>query len=387
VEAKKEKRRQFTVSAAMGKKLIAASDSLKAEEYEQAREILDALEARAKRLNPYERALTFQMLGFLESSQDQYEAALGFFEKSLVEDALPEGAQVSMRFNVAQLYLATEQYASALKTLERWFEEAEKPTSVAYYLMALAHYQLGEIRQAIQPALRAIKMADEPKEPWYQLLAGLYFENKQYSKAVAPLKALVALNPKKSYLTQLSALYANVGKEEKALAVLQLAYQEGYLDRDNELRQLAQLYLYHGLPYRAGTVLEKGLEEERIEADAKAWEMLANSWLMARELDRALDPLAKAAALAEDGNVYARLGQVLLEQESWSDAAAALAKALEKGALDDEGTANLLLGISLYHQDRRQQARRYFGAAQASESARESAVKWLRLLDRESQKS
>jgi tetratricopeptide (TPR) repeat protein len=384
-EKKKEKRKQYTVDEVMHKKLTGAMEHLQAEDYGAAAEILNPLAKRSEKLNPYERALVFQILGFVESSQERYEKALEYFEKCLAEDALPEGGQLSTRFNTAQLYLATEQYVKAAKTLELWFEEAESPTSVAYYLLAIAYYQTGQIDRAISPAKQAVANSDEPKEPWLQLLAGLYFEKNQYANALKPLKQLVVLYPKKSYWVQLSALYSQLDREEEALAALQLAYDQGFLDLDRELRQLAQLYLHHGLPYRAAFVLEKGLNDEVVESDAESWEMLANSWLLAQESERALEPLAKAAQLAESGDGFVRLGQVHLEREEWDQASAALATGLEKGDLDDPGGVNLLLGIAFYHQNQLERARKHFGAARSSESSEKSARQWLELMDQESQ--
>lgn len=378
-------RKQYTVSESMHKKLTAALEALQEEQYAKAETVLKGLEGRTDRLNPYERALIYQMLGYLESGREKYKSALVYFEKCLAEDALPAGGQLSTRYNVSQLYLATEQYEKAASTLEQWFREVEKPNSTAYYLLAVCYYQLQKLEEALVPAKQAVDLAKEPREPWLQLLVGLYFEARQYANAVEPLETLLTINPKKTYWTQLSNLYAHLGKEERSLAVMQLAFSQGYLEADRELRQIAQLYLYHQLPYRAALILEGGISEERIEEDVQAWEMLANSWLLAREYDKSIDPLARAAELSPEGNLYARLGQVHLDRESWEPAADALTEALVRGELDDPGNTNLLLGIALYHQKQTERARRYFAKAASDDKTRESADKWLQLLERESQ--
>jgi tetratricopeptide (TPR) repeat protein len=386
-EAKKKDkdkdRKQYTVSESMHKKLTAALEALQAEQYPEAEAVLKGLEGRADRLNPYERALVFQMLGYLESGRERYEPALEYFEKCLAEDALPAGGQISTRYNVAQLYLATEQYEKAARTLEKWFGEVEKPNSMAYYMLAVCYYQLEQVEKALVPAKQAVDLSDQPKEAWLQLLVGLYFEARQYENAVQPLEVLLSVNPKKTYWTQLSNLYAHLGKEKRSLAVMQLAYGQGFLESGRELRQLAQLYLYHQLPYRAGRVLEEGLAAKTIEQDVHAYEMLANSWLLAREYDKSISPLERAAELSPEGNLYARLGQVHLDREGWSEATDALTKALEKGKLDDPGNTNLLIGIAYYHQKQTERARRHFVVATSDESTRESADKWLQLLERE----
>jgi Tfp pilus assembly protein PilF len=252
-------------------------------------------------------------------------------------------------------------------------------------MLAIARYQAGDARGAIEPANTAVEIAKSVREPWLQLLVGLYYEVKEYERAEQPLEALIMLNPRKAYWTQLSSLYAHLGKEPRSLAVMQLAYEQGFLEQDRELRQLAQLYLYHEIPYRAAKVLEKGLDDEILEEDVDAYAMLANSLLVAREYDAALDPLSRAAELSDEGNLHARLGQVLLDREEWRPASSALYKAIQKGALYDLGSAKLMLGIAFYHQQRTTNARRYFLAALEHDSSRESAQKWIVLLDRESQ--
>jgi tetratricopeptide (TPR) repeat protein len=381
----KDAGKNFTVSEQMHKKLTAAHEALESDDYKKAATVLRELEKRAKRLNPYERALIYQMLGMSQAGQEKYEQALVYFEKCLVDSALPSGAIVSTRFTIAQLYMATDEFGKAAQTLEKWLKEVETPNANAYYLLAAAYYQLEEVDKAIGPAETAIRIAKKPKPPWLQLLVGLYYETKQYPKAVKPLETLIMIDPKKGYWTQLSSLYAHLEQEEKSLAVMQLAYAQNYLVKNNDLRALAQLYLYHSLPYWAGLVLEKAKEDGFVDEDAMYWEMVANSWLLARELDRALEPLQTGAELSEKGNLYARLGQLYLEREQWLEASEALKMAIDKGGLSDEGTTHLLLAITYYHQKKYSSSTRNLKAARLSknETIRKSAGQWLLLVERD----
>lgn len=380
---KKKERAQHTVSEAVAKKLTPALEALTSGDYEEADRLLKALEDRADRIRPYERALVYQMLGYLEAGQERYPEALVYFEKCLAENAMPPTTQLQTRFNVAQLYMASDKFAEAVVALELWFAEAENPLSPAYYLLAVAHYQNDDVSLAIAPAEKAVEIATTVREPWLQLLVGLYYETEQYAKAQQPLEALIMLNPRKAYWTQLSSLYAHLEQEPKSLAVMQLAYEQDFLETDRELRQLAQLYLFHSIPYRAARVLEKGLADGIVAEDVDVFAMLANSWLLAREYEAALSPLEKAAEMSPKGDLYARLGQVLLDREQWKAAAKALSAGLAKGGLTDRGTANLVLGMAYYYQQRAIQAKRYFSLALREENSRETASQWLLLIERE----
>jgi tetratricopeptide (TPR) repeat protein len=155
------------------------------------------------------------------------------------------------------------------------------------------------------------------------------------------------------------------------------------LTEDKELRRLARSYLYHDLPYPAAKVLEKGLAEGAIEADADSFELLANSWIAAREYDRSLPPLQKAAELADDGNLFVRLGQVHLQREEWDEAAERIRQGIEKGGLEEPGNAQLLLGIAYYNAERVTQARASFARARRHDSTRAEADRWITHIEKE----
>jgi uncharacterized protein HemY len=91
--------------------------------------------------------------------------------------------------------------------------------------------------------------------------------------------------------------------------------------------------------------------------------------------------------MSDAGNLFVRLGQVLLDRESWGDAAVALSAGIAKGELHDAGSANLMLGIAFYHQSQSDEARKYFAEARSGDTSRESAAKWLQLLDKDGESS
>jgi tetratricopeptide (TPR) repeat protein len=381
-ERESTRRRSFTVSEWSAKKLSKAHELLAEDKYSDARRVMDEM-ARRKSLSDHERALMWQTVGYIQSSQEHYEKAAESFEKSLALDALPDGVTVNMKYNLGQLYLSLERSQAAVKILEEWFELVENPAPTAYYLLAMAHLQNESFDAALRYAEEAVSRASAPKENWLQLLLSLRFQHKDYRGVAELLETLVTHFPKKRYWTQLSAVYGELREDEKALATLELAYTQKYLTKDHELMNLAQRYLYHEIPYRAARVVEKGLDEGVIESDADAWELLADSWLQAREYGRAVLPLRRAADLSEDGELYVRLAQVHLEKEEWSEARLALQKAFEKGKLENPGSAHLLMGIASYNSNDVVAARSAFDRAAEYEKTRKAARQWQKHVRRE----
>jgi tetratricopeptide (TPR) repeat protein len=125
------------------------------------------------------------------------------------------------------------------------------------------------------------------------------------------------------------------------------------------------------------------MADQVVKADAAAWELLANTWLYAREPDRALEPLIKAAELSGSGDLYLRLAQLYLGREDWEAARRAVDAGLQRGKVTDRGAAEIMIGIVEYKSNRLELARQAFLRAAAYEKSRDAATRWLEILTRE----
>ncbi len=382
-EERAEATKTYGVHTRTAKRLVAVVALLEAEQYAEARVKLE--QQNFKYMNPYERAVAYRLLAFAAFGSEDLEGTVGYFEKVLEQEALPIDDEANVRFNVAQLQAALGRWEEVTRTLQLWFRYVEEPNPLGYYMLAIAYYQLDDHDRALEPAKKAVEFSPEPREAWLQLVAALYIEKEDYANATRVLEELVTNFPKKQYWVQLSLIYNARGNYENSLAVQQFAYALGLLTEDQELRRLARSYLYHQLPYPAAQVLEKGLTDRAIDAGVDALELLGNCWIAAREYDRSLEPLRRAAVLSEDGKLYMRLGRVHIQREQWKEAADFLRLALKKGGLEKPGDAQLLLGISLYSDERHVAAHSWFVRARRHESTRAQAKAWLEHLARESQ--
>ena len=363
------------------KRLEAAQQAMLADDYAAAEGSLEEMQKSTK-LNTHEVALMHQTWAYLYSEQEDYEAAIPAFEAAVATGGLPLSVEISVIYNVGQLYIVLEQYRKGIAKLEEWFERTEQPTAAAYILLANAWVQLEDFNTALPLAKTGVAMSvNKPRESWVRLLLALHFQLEQYREAAEVLKMLATTWPKKSYWMQLSSVYGAIGEDQKSLTVMQVAYGEGYLTESRELVRLAQHYLYHEIPYRGAKLLAKGFEDELVEETEKNYELLANSWIRAQELDLALTPLERAADLSEDGNLYMRIGQIQVEAEDWKKASRALGTAIEKGELDRPGLANLLLGIAQFNEGRYTAAKRSFSRASQYEKTRKSGRQWMRHVD------
>ena len=377
-------RRQQT-SSRVTRYLTAMVELIDEGEQEKALELAGRL--NMDRLEPHERAQIRKVMAFAHYQNGDYDGAINSFQLVVDEQILQLEEEVQTRFSIIQLLGAQQRWEELIAALEERFEYQIVPEASALYLSAIAHYQLERFDEALFFANLAVQLEPEPKESWLQLVAALHVQNEDWVSAIPVLERLVTSFPKKQYWVQLSLIYGATDDYRHSLAVQQLAYLQGFLDQDAELRRLARSYLFTGLPYEAAQVLQKGIDDGFIEKDEDVYELLANSWIQAREFEKSVLPLREAAKISESGDLYVRLGQVHMQKEEWDDAAALFKQAIDKGNLKDMGHAQLLLGIAYYNSKRITRAMATFAEARKHERARKQADQWLSHIEKETQSS
>lgn len=370
-----QKQSKHKLGRRVGRYLSRAADAVDEGNPDEAEALL--LRLNPNRLNPLQRAYIYRLLAVIAYGNEQPDKAIGYFEQVLEQETLPIRDENKIRFTIAQLQAQRENWPGVITWLHEWRRYETNPDPLGFYLLGLAHFQLKEYDTAIEKVKLAVDMSPEPRESWLRMLYALHTEKEDFVTATPILEDLLVRFPKKAYWVQLSLIYGARENYPRSLAVQQVAYSQGYLDEDKELQRLARTFLFNDLPHPAARVMEAGLESGQIEPKPEAYELLANSWIAAREFDRALGPLETAAELSEGGRLYARLGQVHLQREQWDQAAAMFEKALEKGSLEKQGRVELLLGIAHYNGNRPRDARRYFVRAREHEQTREEANRWI----------
>ena len=169
----------------------------------------------------------------------------------------------------------------------------------------------------------------------------------------------------------------------KSLAVQQLAKGEGFITEDRDLTRMAQMFMVEGLPHRGAEIMKTGLENGAIEPTKQAYQTYSDTLLQSREWAQAVDPLAKAAAMADDGALYMRLAQVHLQLGEWDQAIGSLDSAFDKGKVGDEGQAHILYGIAAFNAKKWNTATRAFTRAEGFDSVAATAGKWKEYVERE----
>ena len=385
----RETRRTPALRNKVYEKLAEAQAAAEAQDFNEAQKILDGMIAAGgkKELNSYELANVYNLYAFIYYSREDYRNALKAYENVVSQPDIPLAMEINTRFTIAQLYFVQEDWNRGIDALLKWFDMTETPNANAYVLLAQGYYQLKDYDKALFNVEKAISMFNEkgkvPKEQWYNLARFLYFEKGNINKTVDVLEILLTHYPKKQYWVQLSHMYGEQKKETDQLSAMETAYVQGMLDKGTEQVTMAYLYLNADVPYKAAKVMDKGLKDGSIEDKSKNWEVAGSAWRQAREVDKAIPAMEKAAAKSDTGELYARLGNIYLDGDQNSKAATAINKGLSRGGVKRPDNARLVLGMAYFNMKEYSKAREAFKAAARDKRSAKYADQWIKYMDSE----
>lgn len=385
----RETRRTPALRNKVYEKLAEAQAAAEAKDLATAQKILDGMiEAGGKKaLNSYELANVYNLYAFIHYSREDYKQALQAYEEVVSQADIPLAMEINTRYTIAQLYFVQEDWKRGIDALLKWFDMTDSPNANAYVLLAQGYYQMKDYDSALFNVEKAISMYNEkdklPKEQWYNLARFLYFEKNDIPKTVDTLELLLQHYPKKQYWVQLSHMYGEQRKEADQLSAMETAYVQGLLDKGTEQVTMAYLYLNRDVPYKAAKVMDSGLKDGTIEDKSKNWEIAGSAWRQAQEVDKAIPAMEKAAAKAETGELYARLGNIYLDGDQNEKAITAITRGLNRGGVKRPDTARLVLGMAYFNTKQYDKAREAFKAAARDERSAKYAAQWMKYMDSE----
>ncbi len=362
-------------------KFAQAQEAIEVDDEAEAIKVLGQVQ-NMKNLNGYEIAMMWNTYAYIYFSQEKYAEAIDAYKNVLAQPELPYSLEYNTIYSLAQLHFVSEDYRTAIQYLSQWMQVADNPGPDAYIIMGQAYYALEDYRDGLPYVERGVSLSKERglpvRENWYLLLRAMYWELDDMPKVRDVLIELLALWPKQEYWTQLAAIYGEMEEEKKQLAAYEAAYLQGGFTRGSQLRTLANLYLYHDVPYRGAVILEKGIRDGKIEATSSNLRTLAQAWSDAKEMDKAIPALERAARVADDGDLYAELANILLDREEWEAAESAAQKALNKGKLNRPDLPHVARGMALFNMKRYNEAIAAFRRARRYDESKRIAAQWIR---------
>ena len=373
--------------------------------------ILNDLRDNRDDLKSYDRSVMWNAWAYVYFSDGKYSQALDSYRKLMNEPESTIPLRTGALLSMGQLSMVQENYDQGIRYILQWMDEVEKVTAQAWSFLGQAYYAKEDYRKSFSAIEQAIKLAEEegykPRENWYVIMAANINElkteigeEKALLQQIDIYEILVNLYPKKQYFIQLGGSYGQLGRERDYMITLKAAYLKDFLNKESEYLALAQLLLLNKNPYWAADVLVSGqkkmitkvdeeTEEETIEPVVKDTEknlkLLADSWRMAQEIDKAIPILERSAEMSKDGTSYVILGNLYLSEDRVEQAIKAINKGLEKGDIKNLSQVYLTLGQAHFELQNFEEARTNFriAARDKKKTIKTQANTWLKYTENE----
>ncbi len=343
--------------------------------------ILKEVEDKSDSMNSYEKAMMYNFFGFIYYNNEDYDKALASFAKVVEQQPIPEKFEMTTLFSLAQLNLMQSNYDDTIKYIERWESLNSGPVPPKNKVIkAQAYYQNKQYELAADWITQAVVDHEAegmlPDESWLILQRAVFYELKQPEKVKDVLVKLVKLFDEPKYWIQLAGMFGELGEERKQLAIMETAYQRGFVESSADIFNMAQLYYYHRAPYKGAKLMEQAMNDGVLEKNLRNLKFLGQSWSLAKEQDKAIPVMMQAANLADDGELDAQLAQILLNEERWDDAIDAVDRAIEKGDLRNPGLVYLVKGMALFNKKQYALALNQLAEAEKHQKSRAMAQQW-----------
>lgn len=349
--------------------------------------ILDEVAGKINSMNSYERSMMYNFYGFVYYNSEQFGKAIENFELAVAQAPIPVKFEQTTVFSLSQLNMMQGNYDKTIEYLERWesLNNGVIPPK-NFVLKAQAHYQNKNYPQAARYIELAIEGHEAegylPDEGWLILQRAVYYEMKQPEKVKDILAKMIRLYDNPKYWIQLAGMYGELGEEKTQLAMMETAYQMGYVESASDIFNLAQLYYYHQVPYKGALLMEQAMQNGVLQRNLRNLKFLATSWQAAKEDEKAVPVMQAAADLSDDGELDAQLGHLFYNTENYANAVEASRKALQKG-VDKPGAVHMVLGLSLYNQRQFAEALDELAKAEGYPTSRGAAKQWGSFVSRE----
>lgn len=299
----------------------------------------------------YAQSLALQGLANLKYNAGDLKGAIADLTRSLDIGVLPNDTYFQLEYELAQFYVADEQYQQALDTLTKWRAEGKKETADSYALEGNIDYRLQKYPAAIAAIKKAQSMTDKPQDSWNQILMASYAESGQSDQAAQLAQQQLAANPNDANaLNNAVAVLMQAQKYPQAIELMEKARSNGGLKTEKDYVNLAKLYLITGQnsddpkpnATKAMGVLQEGMTKGVVTSTYDNLKLLGDAAYIAGNESTAIDSYKKAIPMGKDGEAAIRAGQLLLSQQKYGEAKTFIKQGIDKG-VQHKGTAYMLL--------------------------------------------
>ena len=331
------------------KALNEGMDAANSGDKDKANQILQPIADSSK--SKYAQALALQALASAKYNDGDVKGGIDLLKRSLDNGVLPNETYFQLEYELAQFYLADQQYQASLDEVDKWRAEGKRETADSYALQGNAYYRLQKFPEAIAAIKKAQSMTDKPNSNWNQILMASYSESGQSDQAAQLAQQQLSANPNDpDALNNAVSGLIQAQKYPEAIQLMEKARSQGNLKSEKDYVNLAKLHMMKAQSAgddpadttAAVQVLQDGMSKGIVMQSSDNYKLMGDAHAIGGETDQALQMYRKAIPDAKDGEAAVAAGSILVTENKFSEAKSLLQQGIDKG-VKHKGNAYLML--------------------------------------------
>jgi predicted Zn-dependent protease len=290
--------------------------------------------------NANDKVIALRVLHMLVSKKDinNHLEAIPLLEEIIKNNMLDNNTHYALMSELAQRYLANQDYQDAFETADKFLIETKAENKVILAIKGNALFRLKREKEAI-PVLEKAHSLDMNDVAITEMLARSYSNAGQPGKA-AELTKMIAQTSSGDRVAQvnLAITYRDAKQYEQAADVIADLRKNQQLVEERDY--LTAMNIYSAMKNKEDdmvAVVQEGLDKGVLKPSASNYNVLAESYYYSNRDDgtaKAMQNWAKAAPLSKDGAVYLNLAIVQCQQEMWAACKESAKNAIAKGGIN-----------------------------------------------------
>ena len=344
------------------------------------------LAINSHKFSEFEAAQINNILSYCYYLMGDNESAVQGYKDLLETKSLPNSFHLRTVQSLAAILVEEKRFREAAKEIEDLISSLRNPSADFFLLLANMLIMSNQESRAIHYLEQIEDLSLDPTEGFEErILLAFFYAYEKADKdelAVRYLQKLTEKYTSPEYLRHLSNMYGKMRRTSDQLAILNLLYENGALEKPNDFENLIYLSIEENNFFSAGKILQEKINNFTAWENSDKYNLLSQIWFAAHETDYAREALENAARLSPKGDHYLELARFYASEENWPACSKSAKKAIKKGlssvALDE---ANLIIGHSLFKGNDLNGARKHFLEISSETTFFDQAQSWIQYIN------
>jgi tetratricopeptide (TPR) repeat protein len=319
-------------------------------------------------------AIVYMQIGNCWYYKENFEETRKAFEKAYEIDP----SDVKVLANYANITYQTERFVEAAGLWEKLYGMQDPPESKILYQAAAAYYQGEDLKNSKRVLKRMLELPGPAEHKWYELIIDICFQLEEYAEAEGYILEFLEVKPYQSkYWRMLSQIRLDKEELRKGTSDLEIAFQVEAPTKQNQWKNLADLYNYVNAPLMSVRCLKEAYKEAK---DAEGFVRMAQAYKSTFRYDEATKILDEGFKKNPSADLLFEKGRVLYDATRFREAIDAFKECVK---LDPKrGEAYTLMGFAAWSLMDWDEARTAFADASRLPKFRVQSNSAIDVLDR-----